>query len=84
MDVEPGLGTADRKGLKITNILPGSTAANAGLQVGDVILSINGYVTEQRQHLTWIISNAAPDNILKMNVVKVSDGKDQTLTIRMP
>ena len=84
MDVEPGLCTGDRKGLKIVNVLPGSTAANAGLQVGDVILSINGYVTEQLQHLTWIISNAAPDNILKMNVIRVSDGKEQTITIRMP
>ena len=36
-----------QKGMRIVNILPGSTAERAGLQVGDIIFSGNGYVTEQ-------------------------------------
>jgi hypothetical protein len=84
MDVQAGVAADGRKGLKIANVLPGSTAAKAGMQVGDLIPSINGRVTERGQHLGWIIANAAPDNILKMNVLRASDGNEQAVTIRMP
>ena len=54
--------------MKVSNVYPGTPAQRAGLQVGDVIFSINGYLTEQRGNLAWIIANAAPNNQLNMTV----------------
>jgi hypothetical protein len=78
--VAPGLGT----GLKVTRISPDSAGGKAGLRVGDVIYSINGYRTELPGHLTWIITNAAPDKVLKMSVRTGSDGQVRTTTVQLP
>ena len=70
--------------MKVANVYPGTAAEKAGLKGGDVIHSINGYMTEQRGNLAWIIANAAPNNILKMNVLTQKDGKEYTVTAQIP
>ena len=55
--------------MKITKVYPGSAAERSGLHEGDVIHSINDYATQQRGNLEWIYVNAAPNNILKMQVL---------------
>ena len=62
IDEEPVKLPDGRRGMKITNVYPGTAAQRAGLQVGDVLVSINGYLTEQRGNLAWIIANAAYRN----------------------
>lgn len=84
MDQEPVVLPDGKKGLKIVKVLPGSTAERAGLEVGDVIVSINGYYTEQRSHIGWVISNAASDKTLKMTVKRARDGKEEVIDIKMP
>ena len=84
MTLEPGMAAGGQRGLRVASILPGSTAMNAGLQVGDVILSINSRATQQVQHLDAITADAAPGTVLGMSVIKASDGKEHPLTIRMP
>ena len=79
IDEEPVVLADGRKGMKITNIYPGTGAANAALQVGDVLISVNGYLTEQRGNLAWIIAKATPGSELKMVVRTVKDGKDHTI-----
>jgi membrane-associated protease RseP (regulator of RpoE activity) len=76
--------TGGKRGIKVTNVYPGTPAEKAGLHTGDVIHSINGYLTEERGNLAWIIANAAPQNTLKMNVRTVQDGKDHTITAQIP
>ena len=72
------------RGMKISSVAPGSTAEKAGLQPGDVIRSINDYVTQQPGNLEWIFVNAAPSNILRMNVLKASDNKEHRITAEVP
>ena len=72
------------KGMKITNIYPGTAAEQAGLQVGDVLRSVNGYLTEQRGNLAWIIANATPNNELKLNVRTAKDGQATRSRPRFP
>jgi serine protease Do len=66
--------------MRITNVYPGTAAQRAGLQVGDVLLSINGYLTEQRGNLAWIIANAAPNYQLNITFKRPSDGQQRTIT----
>ena len=84
IDEEPVVGPDGVRGVRVSNVYPATAAEKAGLQPGDVILSINGYLTERRGDLTWIVANASPDKVLRMNVRKVSDGKVHTVTVQLP
>jgi hypothetical protein len=81
---EPVTEAGGRQAIKVANVYPGTPAEKAGLQPGDVIHSINGYLTEQRGNLAWIIANAAPGNVLKMNVRTARDGQEHTITAQLP
>lgn len=72
------------RGLKITSLRPGGEAEKAGLRVGDVIRSANGYLTEQPGNLTWIVTNATPEHVLNVNVLSASDGEARTITVKRP
>jgi hypothetical protein len=71
-------------GMQVVGIYPGSPAQQAGLQVGDVIHSANGYLTQQHGNLTWIIANAAPNGVLQLNVRSARDGANHVITARVP
>ncbi len=79
IDEEPVVLSDGRKAMKITNVYSGTGASSAGLQVGDVLISANGYLTEQRGNLAWIIANATPGKELKLVVRTAKDGKDHTV-----
>jgi PDZ domain len=71
-------------GMQVIRVYPGSPAAQAGLQPGDVILSANGYLTQQHGNLTWIISTVPANGVLQMNVHKVSDGAVHSVSAQLP
>jgi hypothetical protein len=79
IDEEPVVLADGRKAMKITNVYSNTGAQTAGLQVGDVLISANGYLTEQRGNLAWIIANATPGSELKLVVRTRNDGKDHTI-----
>jgi hypothetical protein len=84
IDAEIAVEADGTRGLKVSKVNPGTAAENAGLQVGDVIHSVNGYFTEQLGNVPWIIANAAPDGALKINVRSTKDGEMHTLTAQLP
>ena len=49
-----------------------------------MIRSVNGYLTEQPGNLTWILINAAPDNVLTFNILAAKDGEIRFLTAPRP
>jgi hypothetical protein len=84
IELEPVVDPDNTRGLRVTRVEPGSVAEKAGLQKGDVILSINGYVTELPVNLSWIASNATPDRVLNMKVRGPSGGELRDVTARIP
>jgi S1-C subfamily serine protease len=80
IDEEPVVGPDGVRRMRVARVYPGSVAARAGLQPGDVILSCNGYLTEQPGNLAWIIAHAAPDKVLKMKVRRLGAGQEQVIT----
>lgn len=84
MAMSPATAADGQKGLKIDNLIPGSTAENAGLQIGDIIVSVNGRAVEQRPQLNAIINSSAPGGILNLGVLKAGVGPVQSVTIRVP
>jgi membrane-associated protease RseP (regulator of RpoE activity) len=84
IEAEPVVEAGGVAGLKVTKVYPESVAEKAGLHAGDVIHSINGYLTQQPGNLAWIIAHAAPDNVLMMNVHTTSAAREQTLRAQLP
>jgi hypothetical protein len=83
IDEEPTALPDGRRGMKVTNVYPGTPAQRAGVQVGDVLLSVNGYLTEQRGNLAWIIANAAPANQLNITLKSARDGQQRTIAAQL-
>ncbi len=83
IDEDPVALPEGRRAMQVTNVYPGTPAQRAGLQVGDVMLSVNGYLTEQRGNLAWIIANAAPNNQLQITFKRKSDGQQHTVTTQL-
>ena len=84
IDEEPVVIAGGVKAMKVGKVYPGTAAERAGLQAGDVIRSVNGYLTEQRGNLAWIIANATPNNELKLNVQTAKDGQTHLITATLP
>jgi S1-C subfamily serine protease len=80
IDEQPVVSTDGRWGMGITWVYPGSPAEDAGLRVGDVLRSANGYSTVQSGNLAWIISNTTPGDTLQLVVTRISDGRDHAIT----
>jgi S1-C subfamily serine protease len=80
IDEEPVVVAGGAKAMKVGKVYPGTAAEQAGLQAGDVIRSVNGYLTEQRGNLAWVIANATPNNELKLNVQTAKDGQTHEIT----
>ena len=59
-------------------------AEKAGLHAGEVIRSINGYVTTKPSDLAWIIADASASKVLRMSVRTASDGEMCTMTAQLP
>jgi len=48
-ELAKALGVAARSGVRVTQVLPGSTAAEAGVKVGDIVLKLDGKVVTSRR-----------------------------------
>jgi membrane-associated protease RseP (regulator of RpoE activity) len=75
---------ANGLGMQVVQVYAGSPAEQAGLQVGDVIYSANGYLTQQLGNLAWIISAVPSGGELQMTVRSARDGALRTSTARLP
>jgi PDZ domain len=81
---EPFTESGRTPGLKVTGIIAAGVVEKAGLHVGDVIVSINGYVTQKLTDPDWILLNASPDKVLKMYVRSAGDVKEHEVTAQFP
>ena len=52
--------TSDGSGAVVSGVVSGSPAANAGLQAGDQITSVNGQTVDSPQTLTTLLQNHRP------------------------
>ena len=71
-------------GMQVTQVYSGSPAERAGLQVGDVIVSANGYLAQQHGNLTWILSQLPANGVLQMNVRTARDGTMHAVSATIP
>ncbi len=84
-DVDPekkeALGLPNTKGVLIQNVYPGQPAAKAGIQAGDVIVSINDHRTENANALMNTVAGISPGE--KVPVELIRNGEKMTVQVKL-
>ena len=73
-------GNINSAGVPIVAVLPGSPAALAGLQPGDVLTTLNNRWTTSVADVYAAVADVQPGR--EVSVVILRDGKEQTLTVQ--
>lgn len=63
-------GEQREQGIVVNNVVAGGAADAAGLQVGDIVIAINGITAENVTQALDIVANSSPGDILTLNVVR--------------
>ncbi len=81
-DLAQGFGVAaGTKGAVIQNVLADSPAAKAGIQAGDIAVSVNGKGVETSAALTRAVSSVRPGNKVTLQVLRKGQKKELTATV---
>ncbi len=78
-DLAEGLGLARPGGVIVNGIYPNGPAANAGLDVGDVILAVNGREIEDPEALRFRLATLPVGGTAEVTVLR--DGRKQQLSV---
>jgi serine protease Do len=84
-DISPAMAKAfhltDMRGVLIGNVEPGSPAAQAGIQRGDIVYEINGERVEDSNQLRLRISSTAPGTTVRLKMLH--DGAERTVSVKL-
>lgn len=78
-DLADALGLAANRGEFVQSVQPGEPADAAGLQAGDVVLTVDGKEVTPDQTLSWIVANIEPGRRINLEIVR--DGRRRTLPV---
>ena len=75
----------DKEGAQVVEVLPDSSAAEAGLQVDDIIIELDGNKVREYLDLADIMFVVEPGEVVEIKVIREGEEKSLTATIgRMP
>jgi len=80
-DLADSLGLAKAAGAAVSNVEEGSPAAKAGLEVGDVILKIDGRTVEGSADLSRTIRALKPGSKITLGVWRGGKARDVSITV---
>jgi len=80
-DIADSLGLKQARGALVDDPQPGSPAAKAGIEAGDVITSLNGTAVKDSRDLARNISLMAPGSDVKLDLLRKGETKSLNLTL---
>jgi serine protease Do len=80
-DIASSLHLPDVHGALVNDVAPGSPAANAGIQTGDVITKFNGTAIDNGNDLRNMVSSTAPGTAAELTVVR--DRKSEPVKVML-
>ena len=79
--IAKAIGLNGPEGALVSNVSPGSPAAKAGLEAGDVILSINGDSIAESNQLRMQVSMMSPNQSVKLKIFRNGQTRDVAVQI---
>ncbi len=79
-DMAEAQGLGDQRGAIVSDTVPGGPSAKAGLQAGDIIISVNGVDVDTSSELTREVAKATAGDVLRLQVIR--DGSRRTVEVR--
>jgi len=73
-------GLTDRKGAVIADLVPGGPAAKAGVQQGDVVVSVNGQKVTSPTEMTREVAKVQSGDTIHLDLFRA--GKERTVDVR--
>lgn len=73
-------GLGSQRGAIVANVTPGGPSDRAGLQSGDIVISINGNSVKTSSELTREVAKGKPGDVLRLDVIRA--GKRKAIEIR--
>ncbi|MBW8268667.1 DegQ family serine endoprotease [Caldovatus aquaticus] len=83
-DLAQALGLPEAKGALIAAVEPGSPAARAGLQPGDVVVAAGGQPVERPRDLANAVATAKPGSTLALAIVRAGRRLEQQVGVGEP
>ena len=80
-DIAESLGVPKNRGELIRGVTPGAGAARAGIQQGDVVITVNNQPVTPDQSLAYLVSNLAPGARVPVELIR--DGQRRTVTVQI-
>ncbi len=78
-DIVKAFNLDNGAGAVVVDVTPGSGAAKAGIQPGDIILTYNGQTLQQASDLPPLVGLTKPDSVVAMDILR--NGKKQALKV---
>ncbi len=79
-DIAASEGLGERRGALVGDVTAGGPAARAGVQLGDIILAINGHPVKSSEELSQVTADVPPGGALSLDVLR--NGRRLTLQAR--
>ncbi len=78
-DTAAAVGLPHNRGEFVQRIVDGGAAANAGIEAGDVIVTVGGREVTPDANVSYLVANIAPGTRVPVDLIR--DGKKQRVTV---
>jgi serine protease Do len=79
--IAAGLGLPKNRGELIRGVTEGAGAARAGIQQGDVVITVNNQPVTPDQSLAYLVSNIAPGTRVPIELIRGGERRTVTVTV---
>ena len=80
-DVAASLGLQRNRGEFVQSVQPGQPAEEAGLEPGDIVLSVNNRAVTPDQTLSYLVANIAPGTTIPLEIFREGERRRLNVTV---
>ena len=80
-DLAASLGIRENRGEFVQGVQPGEAAERAGIEAGDIVLSVNGQEVTPDQTLSFLVANIEPGTSIPVELIRNGERRRLNVTV---